>query len=175
MARMVKEIDVVAAFKTPEGASVAAERLEAAGFRRENIGLVMSEDTQRRFVTVKDSNKAPEGAAIGGATGGILGAIIAGVAAAATVTIPGVGLITGPLVAALAGAGAGAAAGGIIGGLVGLGIPEREAKLYENVLKKGGVLVGVRTYDGEDEKRARAVLKDAGALSLESERGHAVI
>ena len=59
--------------------------------------------------------------------------------------IPGLGLvIAGPIAAALVGAGTGSAIGSIVGGLVGLGISDEEAKLYEDDIKKGGILIGVK-------------------------------
>ncbi len=45
--------------------------------------------------------------------------------------------------AALSGAAVGAATGGVVGGLIGLGIPEIEAKRYEEKLKKGNYLIAV--------------------------------
>ena len=51
--------------------------------------------------------------------------------------------------AALGGTAAGAAAGGVVGALVGLGIPESEAKVYEERLKVGGYLVAVQVQNNE--------------------------
>ena len=58
---------------------------------------------------------------------------------------------------ALAGGGAGAVTGGLIGGLVGLGIPESNAKAYEEALRHGGVAVGVipRSSDHASEIQRR--------------------
>jgi hypothetical protein len=47
-------------------------------------------------------------------------------------------IAAGPIMAALSGAAAGATTGGVVGALVGLGIPEYEAKAYEERLKTGG-------------------------------------
>jgi len=46
----------------------------------------------------------------------------------------------GPIMAALSGAAVGAATGGVVGSLIGFGIPEIEAKRYEEKLKKGNYL-----------------------------------
>jgi len=56
-------------------------------------------------------------------------------------------LAAGPLVTALAGAGIGAAAGGLIGALTEAGIPEEEARLYEEGVRRGGALVTVISPD----------------------------
>ena len=70
---------------------------------------------------------------------------------------PDLGLIVaGPLLAALAGGGAGAVTGGIIGGLIGSGIPESNAKAYEEILKTGGVVIGVTPKTADD----RQAIKD---------------
>ncbi len=89
------------------------------------------------------------------------------------IAIPGIGglLIGGPLAAALgltgaaaatvSGAVTGALAGGLVGGLVGLGVPEETAKVYENRIREGGVLIAVAAREGDDE--AHAVLEEHGA------------
>ena len=67
---------------------------------------------------------------------------------------------------ALSGAAVGAATGGIVGGLIGLGIPEIEAKRYEEKLKKGNYLIAVHTEEGEDANRAKRIFQNAGAEDL---------
>ena len=42
-----------------------------------------------------------------------------------------------------------------MGGLVGLGIPEIEAKRYEEKLKKGNYLIAAHTDESEDVDRAK--------------------
>src|SRR4029077_7480902 len=97
-------------------------------------------------------NTALKGAGVGGAVGGAVGATLVGIAAAAAaLTIPGLGLvIAGPLAGALAGGAAGAATGGLVGFLVGAGIPEERAKLYENDIKNGGIVMGVNPRSDDD-------------------------
>ncbi|MGA7624850.1 MAG: hypothetical protein WB630_01880 [Candidatus Acidiferrales bacterium] len=71
-------------------------------------------------------------------------------------------LIAGPLFGAFAGA----TAGGAVGVLVGLGIPEDEAKLYEDCLKKGGILVSVHEDGDAKVKEARSILLRTGATDI---------
>ncbi len=129
------------------------------GYSTDDVNLVMSDDTRKRHFTgttagkaTELGNKAAEGAGIGGAIGGSVGAIAAAIAAIGTsLVIPGLGLVVaGPLAAAIAGAGAGAAGGGLIGALVGWGMPEERVKLYEEGVKNGGILMGVRAKDDAD-------------------------
>jgi uncharacterized membrane protein len=110
--------------------------------------------------TVK-SSKAPEGATAGAIAGGVVGGTIGLLAGIGTLAIPGLGafIAAGPLVAALSGVGAGATTGGIVGALIGLGIPEYEAKAYENRLKVGGYLVAVHVESRTRGKDVREVFK----------------
>ena len=68
-----------------------------------------------------------------------------------TIGLPGLGLlVAGPLAAALAGAGAGGLTGGLIGGLIGAGIPEERAKVYDEGVRNGGIVMGVTPRNDED-------------------------
>ena len=89
------------------------------------------------------ATKAPEGATTGAATGGATDSVVGLLAGIGALAIPGVGpfIAAGPIMAALSGAAVGAATGGVVGGLIGLGIPEIEAKRYDEKLKKSNYLV----------------------------------
>jgi uncharacterized protein (TIGR02271 family) len=91
--------------------------------------------------------------------GGVIG-LLAGVGALA---IPGVGPIIagGALASTLAGAGIGAAAGGLLGALVGMGVPEEDARHFEQGFQQGGILVTVQA--GERADLARQALTEVGA------------
>lgn len=135
-------------FSDRAAAENAYQELLDRGFTRDQISVLMSEESRTNFYgsTTVMNSKAAEGTGVGAALGGTAGAIIAAIAAiGTTVLIPGLNLvILGPLAAAFAGAGAGGAAGGLIGGLVGAGIPEETVKHYESGLKDGGVVLGVQ-------------------------------
>lgn len=120
------------------------------GYTPEEINVLMSQETKNKYydsnlVKVEEGNKSVEGLAIGGALGGTIGGTVAAIAALGTSLIfPGIGLVVaGPIVAGLAGAGAGSISGGLLGALVGWGIPEEHAKVYEQGIKSGGILLGV--------------------------------
>lgn len=139
---------------------VSAERaygsVTSRGYGKDDVNLVMSDETHKRHFTAAGTetelgSKAAKGAGVGGAIGGAVGAIAAVVAVGAAVVIPGLGLIVaGPIAAALAGGGAGAATGGLIGALIGAGIPEERVKHYEAGIKKGGILMGVKARNASD-------------------------
>lgn len=150
---------VTGLFRDRASAEAAYNAASARGYSRDDVNLVMSDETRTRHfaddsagVQTELGNKAAEGAGIGGAIGGTLGAIVAAVAAVGTsLALPGVGLVVaGPLAAALAGAGAGAAGGGLLGALIGWNIPEERVKHYEQGIQEGGILMGMRTKNDED-------------------------
>ncbi len=70
--------------------------------------------------------------------------------------------------AALAGLGVGGAVGGFTGALIGLGIPEFEAKRYEGRVAKGGILLSVHCDTSDEIKRAKDIMKAAGAEDISS-------
>lgn len=144
-------------FSDRESAENAYNTLQDRGYSKDDINLIMSEETRKKHFTgdveeTEIGTKAAEGAGKGSAIGGTVGAIVGVIAALGTsLVIPGLGLvIAGPIAAGLAGAGAGGLTGGIIGALVGSGIPEARAKLYESGVKKGNIVVGVRPKNDED-------------------------
>jgi hypothetical protein len=142
---------VTGLFHDRDSAERAYGALSERGYRRDDVNVVMSDETRKRYfsdqgaVETELGSKAAEGAGTGAAIGGTLGAIAAAIAAVGTsIAIPGLGLvIAGPIAAALAGAGAGGAAGTLVGALVGWGIPEERVKHYESGIKEGGILMGV--------------------------------
>ncbi len=147
-------------FKNRDDAERAFHTLSERGYNKEDVNLVMTDETRNRHFSDEGAmktelgTKAAEGAGIGGAIGGTLGAIAAAIAAlGTTIAIPGLGLvIAGPLAAAIAGAGAGSVSGGLIGALVGWGIPEDRVKHYEAGIKEGGILMGVKPRSADDAR-----------------------
>lgn len=75
-------------------------------------------------------------------------------------------MAAGPLAATLAGAGVGAVAGGLIGGLTGSGVPEEDAHVYAEAVRRGAALVTVRA-DGARADDAAAVMRNGGAMDVE--------
>jgi hypothetical protein len=139
---------MTALFRNNEDAENAYRELLDRGFTRDQISVLMSEESRTRYsgTTTELGSKAAEGTGVGAAVGGSVGAIIGAIAAIGTsVLIPGLGLVVaGPLAAALVGAGAGGITGGLIGALVGSGIPEETVQHYESGLKEGGIVLSFR-------------------------------
>jgi hypothetical protein len=164
-----KRSTVVGVFNTRAAAHQTVEELRRAGFPDSQMAIVMHRDDQTRHeVTDLDSakaaqvsgeSKAEEGAAIGAASGAVLG----GALGVATAFLPGVGpvLSLGTLAATVFGVAAGAAGGGVVGALIGLDFPEEEARFYEQELKAGRVLVGVKA-DNRDAEAAAIIYRCGG-------------
>jgi hypothetical protein len=134
-------------------------------FTSQNMNKNMSKQSN---MGMEKHSKAPEGAASGAAAGGIIGGVLGLLAGIGALAIPGAGpfIAAGPLLAALSGMGVGGLTGGILGALVGLGIPEFEAKRYENSLKKGGVLLAVKTNSDAFVKKAKEIMQRDGAQDI---------
>lgn len=159
---------VTATFKTYQAAEQAINALEAEGFKSDQLSVLMADRADGKKFDLSKESMATEGAGVGAVTGGLIGAIVGSMATvAASIAIPGLGvMVAGPVFATLAGVGAGATAGGLIGTLVGLGIPEYEAKRYENEVKNGSVLIALDAESSERAKRARKILERQDAHNI---------
>lgn len=139
--------------------------LQAAGFSNEDISVLWPDGTNRFGLTHEKETKAPEGATTGATTGGVLGGVLVWLAGIGALAIPGLGplVAAGPIMGLLSGAAIGATVGGITGALIGLGIPEYEAKRYEEGLRNGNVLISCRCNNDEEAKACEELFKRSGA------------
>jgi len=165
---------VVALYQDLDTAENVVRELVDAGFSRDTISLVAN-DSQGAYAdryttvdtTADDEDVKPgEGAGFGAVVGAMVGLGVA--------LIPGIGpvLAVGPLAAALMagiGAAAGAVTGGVVASLVDFGIPEEEAHVYAESLRRGATLVSVTT-DDSTSARAEDILNRHQPLDVE-ERG----
>lgn len=141
---------VVGTYDNIQTAYAIANDLIATGYSRNDISVIANDPNEEyapyvKANTVDATDDVAAGAGIGAAIGG-LGGLLVGLGALA---IPGVGpvIAAGPLLAALTGAGVGAVAGGIVGALVDLGIPDEDAHIYSEGLRRGHVLVVAQVPD----------------------------
>lgn len=146
-------------FRDRTSAERAYNRLRERGYTDEEINIIMSDETRKRYFETESrddesefGNKAMEGAGKGSAIGGAVGATAGIIAALGTsLIIPGLGVvIAGPIAAGLAGAGAGGLTGGIVGALIGAGIPKDRAEKHEKDIKEGDIVMGVRPRSDDD-------------------------
>jgi len=161
---------ILAIYDNPSEASLAVDRLAAAGIAENAISVVTSEGYRSRYLGITGGTKGATGAATGATIGGVLGAVAAALAATGTVIATGgTLLVAGPIAAALAGAGAGGATGGILGGLVGLGVPDVHIKAYDKAISdSSSMLLGVEVSDTTKDQ-VREILKATGGKSISTE------
>jgi hypothetical protein len=169
---------VAGVFRLYQTARDAAGALRRAGFSQNQVNLLSPGSPKEQIHTIPTSDTEQPG--VGGAIGGLLGGAL-GVAGglelgmAAAVLIPGVGpiLAFGLAGAALLGAGGavgGAALGNAADGQSNEGVPSDEIFFYEDALRQGRSIILVLAGDHSEEQRARKLLADAGAESLDAAR-----
>jgi hypothetical protein len=163
---MAKAVFCIATSQTQ--AESIVRQLKSAGFAESAISVLFPDKTGRQDVAHEQSTKAPEGAITGVGAGGAVGAALGWLAGIGALAIPGLGpfIAAGPVLAALSGAAVGAAVGGIAGALIGMGVPEYEAKQYEEKIKAGNILVSVHCDDSNQARRAKEIFENAGAQDI---------
>jgi len=119
--------------------------LEASGIASSDINLIANKYVCDESARIHEPSAAGPGAGVGAALGGTAG-LLAGLG---VIAIPGLGPVVaaGALAAAAVGAVAGAATGGVVGALVSAGVPEHEAHVYCEAVRRGGTMVSVRVAD----------------------------
>jgi len=153
---------VVGLFRDQSDAERAIQRLKESGFSENQIGVALKDRERQEKLIEGTGTQAAEGAAAGALGGGMLGGVIGLLAGVGALAIPGVGPIIagGTLASTLAGAGIGAAAGGLIGALAGMGVPEEDARHFDQGFQAGGTLVTVDA--GGRAAEARECLYESG-------------
>jgi len=147
--------------------------LKNVGFSNNDISVLMQDRRGTREFATENATKAPEGATTGGVAGMGIGAGLGWLVGIGSLAIPGLGpfIAAGPIMAALGGAAVGGATGGIVGALVGMGIPEVEAKHYDERVREGRPLITVHTEDMAERDRARAIFERHGADDIATGTG----
>jgi hypothetical protein len=165
-----KNTAVFGIYRTREGAEQGVDALRQAGYRNEDISVLLPENRGTKDFATEKHTKAPEGTATGATAGGVIGGTLGLLAGIGALAIPGLGpfIAAGPIMATLGGIGAGGVVGGIIGALVGMGLPEYEAKRYEGLIREGGILVSVHCDNSDWVKRAKEIMERTGAHDISS-------
>jgi hypothetical protein len=166
---------VSALYDTYDAASSAVKALESAGIAHSNISIVANNSDNwhkgdRAAEAARDAGKGAGAGAVVGGAGGLLTGL-------GLMAIPGVGPVVaaGWLVSTVAGAAVGAAVGGATGGLIGAlteaGVPERDAHIYAEGVRRGGTLVTAKVDDARAAE-TQAILQRYKSVNL-TERGEA--
>lgn len=162
---------VTGLFDTYAHATQAVHALKDAGFASTDISFVANSPDD----VSEDSDAISEGATTGAELGAVLGGAGGLLAGLGLVAIPGLGPVIAAgwlfatAIGAVAGAGVGAATGGIVGALTGAGVPEGDAHVYAEGVRRGGALVTVRVGEGEAEMAA-AILREANGINIADRR-----
>lgn len=160
---------LVGTYDNIQTAYAVANDLVAAGFSRNDISVVAHDPENKysayvddRYVET-DGDDVAKGAGLGAAIGGLGGLLVS----LGALAIPGVGpaIAAGPLLATLTGAGVGAVTGGLVGALVDLGIPDEEAHIYSEGLRRGHVLVIAQVPDASANAVTR-IMERTGLIDI---------
>ena len=170
---------VVGLFDTFAEAQRVVQSLIDTGVDRNNISLVANDASGAHAAytqeTGVETSTAAESAGAGAVGGSVIGGVLGLLVGVGALAIPGIGpvITAGTLATTLGstalGAGIGAAAGGLVGALVGAGVPEEDANVYSEGVRRGGTLVTVNAADDLAEN-VYAVMNQHGAVDIK-ERG----
>jgi hypothetical protein len=173
--------NVVGLFDTRNDAEAAIRDLRDSGFNSGDISFVGNNANNQYSAgdsgyTSTGDSEASEGAGFGATGGAVLGGLAGLLVGLGAIAIPGVGpaVAAGTLATTLGstalGAGIGAAAGGLVGALVGAGIPEEDANVYAEGIRRGGALVSVQVATDDDADRAANIMDRHNVVDID-ERG----
>ncbi|HEX5157873.1 MAG TPA: hypothetical protein VFW17_11720 [Ktedonobacterales bacterium] len=162
---------VVGMFENTRDVDQAVAALHNAGFTKPQIGVIARRGVVKEKTSLTTTTEV--GAIAGGALGGV-GGLLVGLNVV-TLAIPGVGEVVAAvdlltvLGATLLGAGIGAIGGGLVGALVGLGLPEHEAHVYAEGVKRGNILVTVQA-PAEQMAAVTDIFTQANAVDVSTRR-----
>lgn len=162
-------------FTNADSAQRAWAAVRALGYDEADINVLMSDETRQRHFAektesdpglggkaAKAAEKPGQGSELGGPAGGAVGTVAPVLAAVGTLAlVPGI-LLAGPVAIALAAAGAVGVAGGLIGALADWGIPKDSVHEYEDAIRAGGIVLGVKPRSDENAARIEKEWRAAG-------------
>lgn len=161
---------VTGLFDTYQHATQAVHALRDSGIDTADISLIANSPED-----IEDEDMIGDGATTGAELGAVLGGAGGLVAGLGLVAVPGLGpviaggWILATAIGAVAGAGVGAATGGIVGALTGVGVPESDAHVYAEGVRRGGALVTARVEE-ERVHDATRILREANGVDIADRR-----
>jgi hypothetical protein len=161
--------EAVGVFNGPETFQSAIDELLSAGFHRSELSLLADENTVREKLghqygkahELADNPDVPRVAyvspeAIGGAEGALIGTLVyVGATAAGGAVIIGGGALAATIAAVALASGVGGLIGTILAKIVG----DHHARYLQDQMEHGGLLLWVRTWNAERERRAIEILQ----------------
>jgi hypothetical protein len=172
---------VTALFKDGSGVERAYQAAIARGYSPDEINLVLSEETRRRYFNIDQvpsdlaekaaqatEKKRSAAKELGGPTGGTAATIAPALAAAGTAALlPGL-ILAGPVAIALTAAAAVGVAGGLVGALTNWGIPKGRVEQYEQSIRDGNILIGVKARSEDDARHLQQEWAAAGGQAVQT-------
>jgi hypothetical protein len=159
-------------FSNVDDARRAVQGLLAAGFTRDHITVLCSDETKERYFRefehqdpagTHTTTAAVVGGSIGAAPGGLT--VIAAAVATGSVAL----WAAGPITAWFGGVG-----GGLVGAMMTRGIEKELANYYQQAVMDGHILVAADDHSVDNRTalaRAAQIFADAGALPIELPEG----
>lgn len=163
---------VTSLFDTYRDASAAVSNLKSAGIPDSDISIVSNNGDGH----YKDESNTAEDAGTGAGVGAVVGGTGGLLAGLGMLAIPGVGPVVaaGWLAALAVGAAGGAVVGGATGGLIGAltssGVPEADAEVYAEGVRRGGTLVTAKVDEGR-YAQAEGILRGSNWVDPSVRRG----
>lgn len=166
------EHNLVGVFAGQEKAKEAVLGLGRAGVEADDVSFIgrdvaeVASDPDTRIRDSEVAGTVAKKAGAGVAAGSILGAL----AGAAAFVIPGVGPVVGAGIwgGMAAGVAAGGAVGGMVAGVASIDLNEDWELTFGEALRGGKVVVAVHAAQEETVEKARQVLEEAGAESVDA-------
>lgn len=166
-------------FDKQDQAEAAVRELESMGIPHDDLSIVARHAGAREARSFRKSDEGKSdaaealdtavGAGEGLATGGLIGGGAGLLTGLGILTIPGLGPVVsvGWLLSMAIGAAAGGVAGGAMGGLLGAlkdnGVPEGDANVYAEGVRRGGTLVSVRVEEADAARVEASLALNNGA------------
>ena len=151
------DVTVVGVFRSDDAAKAALQKMDAAGFAPDRVGIVANNVRQAREVA---GSSSPTAAIIGAIVGGLVGLGL-GLATGMSVNSP-VATVGGVIMFAII--------GGFIGMLAGRGkvLNAHDSDKYQRAVDMGDALVTIRCAETQQDQ-ARKALQGAGATAVRVE------
>lgn len=159
-------------FSNIDDASRAVHGLLQAGFTKDHITVLCSDETKERYFQEFEHQEpagtfTPAAAVVGGTIGAALGGL--SVIAAAVATGGAALWAAGPITAW-----AGGVAGGLVGAMMTRGVEKELANFYQQAVMDGQILVAAEDHGADHDARlaqAARILADAGAKPVPLREG----
>lgn len=165
---MTQSLTVFALYAFRDSAESAADALSKDGIPPQDLAVVLPENIPAANVETKIEPKTPVETSTAATSRGILSGPLGVLAGLSILVIPGLGPLVGEgtLKAGLAGMGVESAVGNFAKYLINLGVPELEAKRYEDRLQQEYILISARVDSPEKAARVNAIFKRTGGEDI---------